>query len=630
MTLRILISVIFSLSMSIMRGQLLREQFFTYNPETEQQTTRASISGGRLLTPWANRIDKENVLGEYPRPIMERSEWQNLNGYWDYAICDSDAVAPTEYDGKILVPFCLESYLSGVKQSLDSNQSLWYRRTFTVPEKWLGKRLILHFGAVDWRADVWVNNHHLTCHEGGYTSFSIDITDALCDSVQELVVRVWDPTDDGFQLRGKQVKEPRTIYYTSVTGIWQTVWIEPVNDIHFSRVVSTPDFDNGILRVFAATTGEADDCTVNVNVMYDDELVTSVSGTASDSIAIDFHDDFYTWTPENPNLYDLRIELMRGEDTLDVVQSYAAMRKYSFGKDRSGRKIMLLNNTPVFMYGPLDQGYWPDGLYTAPTDSALLFDIQKIKDCGFNMVRKHLKVEPARWYTYCDRIGLIVWQDIPSGDSAIAVDNHLPTKVPYNLRSEESAQDYMNELKDIIDQLNPYPCISTWVLFNEGVGQFNTKEIARWTKEYDPTRYVNAASGGNYHYAGDILDSHHYPSPFICVSSRNYVLAIGEFGGLGYAAAGHTWGNSFWSYQNYGSLSQLQKYYEIYTSYLYALKYQGLCAAVYTQLTDVESEINGIMTYDRKKMKMDEDVLFRINQFVINSSSEQIELAEMQ
>ena len=244
------------------------------------------------------------------------------------------------------------------------------------------------------------------------------------------------------------------------------------------------------------------------------------------------------------------------------------------------------------------------------------------------MVRKHLKIEPARWYTYCDRMGIIVWQDIPSGDSAIAVDHNLPSKVPYNLRSEESAQDYMNELDEVMTQLMPYPCISTWVLFNEGVGQFNTQEIAQWTKQRDPSRYVNAASGGNYYYTGDMLDSHHYPSPFICQSSRNYALVIGEFGGLGLTMSGHAWKNTTgWAYIDFTTRSQLQKYDEIYTSYLYVLKYQGLCAAVYTQLTDVEIETNGLMTYDREIMKIDEDWMNGINQFIINSSFDHIDLA---
>lgn len=582
----------------------------------------------RLTTSWTDLVDSISVLGEYPRPIMEREDWMSLNGYWDYAICDSGMVCPDTYDGRILVPFCVESYLSGVEKPVTKDSELWYHRTFTIPEEWAGKNIILNFGAVDWRADVWVNDRHLACHQGGFTSFSIDITDALCDSVQELVVRVWDPTDEGYQLRGKQSLEPHTIYYTAVTGIWQTVWIEPVMQEHISRVTTFPDYDNAQVRLLANTEGDMTDCSLRVRVLYDDEVVATASGNAIDTLTIQMPEDFLSWTPDNPWLYDIQVELVRDDDVLDEVKSYTAMRKFSCGKDKSGRKNLLLNDIPVFQFGPLDQGYFPDGLYTAPTDEAMLNDLQKIKRCGFNMVRKHLKIEPARWYTYCDRMGIIVWQDIPSGDSAIAVDNNLPSKVPYNLRSEESAQDYMNELDEIMTQLMPYPCISTWVLFNEGVGQFNTQEIAQWTKQRDPSRYVNAASGGNYHYTGDMLDSHHYPSPFICQSSRNYALVIGEFGGLGLTMSGHAWKNTTgWAYIDFTTRSQLQKYYEIYTSYLYVLKYQGLCAAVYTQLTDVEIETNGLMTYDREIMKIDEDWMNGVNQFIINSSFDHIDLA---
>ena len=629
MKFRAYISILLSLFVSEMYGQLLREQNFVQRSSTASSVTRSMRYDNRMITPWTELVDSISVLGEYPRPIMEREDWMSLNGYWDYAICDSGMVCPDSYDGRILVPFCVESYLSGVEKPVTKDNELWYHRTFTIPEEWAGKNVILNFGAVDWRADVWVNGNHLACHQGGFTSFSIDITDALCDSVQELVVRVWDPTDEGYQLRGKQSLEPHTIYYTAVTGIWQTVWIEPVMQEHISRMTTFPDYDNAQVRLLANTEGDMTDCSLRVRVLYDDEVVATASGNAIDTLTIQMPEDFLSWTPDNPWLYDIQVELVRDDDVLDEVKSYTAMRKFSCGKDKSGRKNLLLNDIPVFQFGPLDQGYFPDGLYTAPTDEAMLNDLQKIKRCGFNMVRKHLKIEPARWYTYCDRMGIIVWQDIPSGDSAIAVDNNLPSKVPYNLRSEESAQDYMNELDEIMTQLIPYPCISTWVLFNEGVGQFNTQEIAQWTKERDPSRYVNAASGGNYYYTGDMLDSHHYPSPFICQSSRNYALVIGEFGGLGLTMSGHAWKNTTgWAYIDFTTRSQLQKYYEIYTSYLYVLKYQGLCAAVYTQLTDVEIETNGLMTYDRVIMKIDEDWLYTINQFIINLSSDYLHLAE--
>lgn len=582
----------------------------------------------QLTTPWADSVNADSVLGEYPRPIMKRDNWVNLNGYWDFALCDSGAVCPDVFTDQILVPFPAESYLSGIQDSVLHYNELWYHRTFSVPEEWKGKNIILHFGAVDWRADIWVNDQHLTCHEGGYTSFSIDITEALAESEeQDLKVRVWDPSDEGYQPFGKQCIHPGTIWYTASSGIWQTVWMEPVEKEHFTRLVTIPDYDNAKVRMYAHTDGNVGGCTVKVDVLFDDKVVASASCDASDTLSIDMPEDFWPWTPDNPWLYDLHVELQREDEILDRVDSYTAMRKISTGKDKYGRKILLLNNEPIFLYGPLDQGFWPDGLYTAPTDEALLFDINKIKAMGFNMVRKHLKVEPARWYTYCDKVGLLVWQDMPNGDMCVTVDNKLPTKTVYNSRTEESAQNYMKELKEIMDQLMSYPCICTWVLFNEGMGQFNTNEVASWAKEYDPTRWVNAASGGNYYYAGDMMDTHHYPSPFISFSSRNYVTVIGEFGGLGLAIPDHQWEEKIWSYQTYHDKNQLTRYYDVYSSYLYSLKLQGLCAAVFTQLTDVEGEINGLMTYDRKVMKMDEQWLYLVNQMIINLKSDRIEVA---
>lgn len=609
------------------QAQILREENFTRM--SDESLAHARIDGFKqLITTWADSIETDNVLGEYPRPIMQRDEWMNLNGYWDFALVDSGAVCPEVFEEKILVPFPVESYLSGIQDSVLHYNELWYHRTFTVPDEWKGRNVILHFGAVDWRADVWVNGTHMTCHEGGYTAFSIDITDVLNDSVQDLMVKVWDPSDHVDQPAGKQCIHPGTIWYTASSGIWQTVWLEPVADKHFSRIVTTPDYDNAKILIHTDTDGKTQDCDIKVRVMFDDMVVATAEGSASDTLSVSMPEDFYPWTPDNPWLYDIDIELTMNDSVIDEIRTYTAMRKLSIGKSSWGTKTLLLNNEPIFLYGPLDQGYWPDGLYTAPTDEAMLYDLQMTKRLGFNMTRKHLKVEPARWYTYCDRIGLLVMQDMPSGGESVAVDNRLPTKTDYNRRTEESAAIYMRELKDIMDQLMSYPCICTWVLFNEGMGQFNTKEVTQWAKSYDPQRWIDAASGGNYYYCGDMIDSHHYPSPFINTSSRNYVTVIGEFGGLGLKVDGHTWEENTWSYSNFQDKSQLQFYYELYSSYLYNLKYSGVCAAVYTQLTDVEDETNGIMTYDRKVLKFDESKMYMNNQMIINLRSNNIEVAD--
>jgi len=610
------------------QSQIIKEKFFTRKPDVSLAPTRNGLFN-QLTTPWADSIDTDNVLGEYPRPIMQRDEWLNLNGYWDFALCDSGAVCPEVFEKQILVPYPVESYLSGIQDSVFHNNEVWYHRTFEVPENWKGKHILLNFGAVDWRADVWVNDTHLVCHEGGYTAFSVDITSALIDAKeQDIKVRVWDPSDEGYQPCGKQCIHPGTIWYTASTGIWQTVWLEPVKEEHIRRLVTIPDLDNGKVKMFAHTEGDTDDCDISVNVLFDDKVVASATGKANDSLFIVMPEGFYTWTPDNPWLYDLDIKLKRGDEILDDVDSYTAMRKFSSGKDKSGRKVLLVNDEQVFQFGPLDQGYWPDGLYTAPTDEAIFFDIQQTKLCGFNMTRKHLKVEPARWYTYCDRVGLLVWQDMPSGDEDITVDNKLPTKTDYCRRSQESIDNYMRELQEVMDQLMSYPCICTWVLFNEGMGQFNTKEVAQWAKAYDPTRWIDAASGGNFYYTGDILDSHHYPSPFISFSQRNYATVIGEYGGLGLTVPGHVWDDNTWSYKEYDNSTQLRHYYDVYTSYFYSLKLQGLSAAVYTQLTDVENETNGLMTYDRKVMKIDRDWLYNFNQMVMNMRFSTMEIAD--
>ena len=457
-------------------------------------------AGDKIKTDWAAQIDPEHVLPEYPRPIMERSEWQNLNGLWNYAVIDKGAALPHDYEGQILVPFAIESSLSGVGRMLGEQAELVYHRSFTTPSGWRGQRVLLHFGAVDWKADVWVNGIKVGSHTGGFTPFSFDITAALnSNGKNDLTVKVWDPTDKGPQPRGKQVSRPGGIWYTSVSGIWQTVWLEPVPQRYIENLRITPDIDNHLLTVEVQTSTPAATDLLQVSVYDGTDLVATGKSINGQPVEVAMPADAKLWSPDSPNLYNLKVSLCDGKKVIDAVDSYAAMRKYSTHRDKDGIVRLELNNRPLFQYGPLDQGWWPDGLYTAPTDEALLYDLQKTKDFGFNMIRKHIKVEPARWYTYCDQLGIIVWQDMPSGDRNPEWQNRKYFDGVERIRSSESEATYRKEWKEIIDCLYSYPCIGTWVPFNEAWGQFKTVEIAEWTKQYDPTRLVNPASGGNHY-----------------------------------------------------------------------------------------------------------------------------------
>jgi len=469
-------------------------------------------AGDRIKTEWASRVNPADVLPEYPRPMMERSEWKNLNGLWSYAIIDRGSRIPAEFDGEILVPFAVESSLSGVGKRVGERQELVYRRRFDVPAGWKGRRVLLHFGAVDWKADVWVNDIKVGSHTGGFTPFSFDVTAALsAKGDNRLVVRVWDPTDKGPQPRGKQVSRPEGIWYTPVTGIWQTVWLEPVAEKHIEHLRITPDIDNNKLIVNALNASSSPSDIVEVSVYDGDRQVASGKSLHTEPVEVAMPEAVKLWSPDTPFLYTLKVTLKSGGKVVDQVDSYAAMRKYSTRRDADGIVRLELNNEPLFQFGPLDQGWWPDGLYTAPTDEALLYDVQKTKDFGFNMIRKHIKVEPARWYTHCDRLGVIVWQDMPSGDRNPEWQNRKYFDGTEMRRSAESEAIYRKEWKEIMDCLYSHPCIGTWVPFNEAWGQFKTPEIAEWTKQYDPTRLVNPASGGNHYTCGDMLDLHNYP-----------------------------------------------------------------------------------------------------------------------
>lgn len=573
--------------------------------------------GNRLMTPWGKELKPDRVWQEYPRPIMEREVWKNLNGLWEYAVVPLGSPEPVTYEGQILVPFALESALSGVGRVLKADEELWYKRDFQIDPSWKKKRILLHFEAVDWKTDVWVNGVKVGTHCGGYTPFTFDVTSALVKGDNQLTVRVSDPTDQGIQPRGKQVREPEGIWYTSVSGIWQTVWLEPVAEHAISSLRVTPDIDRRMLSVEVATESKG---VVQVEVSAEGKVVSSSRSLCGQRIEIPMPSDVSLWSPESPFLYDLSVSLWEEGRCVDQVESYAAMRKYSVKHDENGIVRLQLNNRDLFQYGPLDQGWWPDGLYTAPSDSALLYDIVKTKEWGFNMIRKHVKVEPARWYYHCDRLGMIVWQDMPSGDRNTEWQNRNYFNGTEYVRSNFSESVYRQEWQSIIDHLYSYPCIGVWVPFNEAWGQFKTEEIVRWTKEYDPSRLVNPASGGNHFTCGDILDLHNYPTPELYLYDAQRATVLGEFGGIGLVCKGHLWDPSLnWGYIELTSSEEAIAEYQKYTDMLKNLIPRGFSAAVYTQTTDVEREVNGFMTYDREKVKLDENRLREINKEICNS-----------
>ncbi len=561
---------------------------------------------GPLMTRWAKQVSPDNVHSEYPRPQMVRESWLNLNGLWEYAVKPKDQRMPDKYDGQILVPFPVESALSGVMKTVGEDYRLWYRRTIEILEQWSNQRILLHFGAVDWDTTVWINGRQVGNHKGGYDPFTFDITDALNKGGgQEIVVSVWDPTDAGTQPRGKQVRKPGSIWYTSVTGIWQTVWLEPVPEASIERIELMPDVDGKQLILRVKTVGinmethMGEKFHIVAEVLDGERLVDTDYGyiTSSRKLKID---NPKLWSPDDPFLYDLKVTLSQEERILDQVTSYFAMRKIEVKKDKSGINRLFLNNEPLFQFGLLDQGWWPDGLYTAPSDEALRYDIEVTKNLGCNMLRKHVKVEPARFYYWCDKLGIMVWQDMPSGDKYIGGDD-ADLK-----RSEESAKQFELELKRLIEVFYNHPSIVMWVPFNEGWGQYDTARIVDMIKQIDPTRLVNNTSGWADRGVGDVHDIHRYPGPDAPPVEEDRAAVLGEFGGLGLPIKGHTWQDEKnWGYRSYTTREELTDAYINLIDNLHLLVGEGLCAGVYTQTTDVEIEVNGLMTYDREIIKMD-------------------------
>lgn len=586
----------------LLSGALLLVLSYSSLPAQEKNWT---LIKDKITTPWAEKVNPKAPLPDYPRPQLVRSEnWKNLNGLWSYAITPKDQNEPVKYQGNILVPFAVESALSGVGKTVGKDSVLWYKHHITIPANMKNKELLLHFGAVDWQAEVFVNGKSAGKHEGGFDPFTFNISSLLKKSgTQEIKVRVWDPTDEGPQPRGKQVRKPEGIWYTPVTGIWQTVWLESVPKTHLISTKHTPDIDAKTLsvnvNVAAAHAGDQ----VRITAFDGKNEVAKKEADINEEVVLAIENP-KLWSTTSPFLYDLKIELLRKGKVIDQVGSYFAMRKSSMAKDQHGIERMLLNNEFVFQYGPLDQGWWPDGLYTAPTEEALIFDIIKTKEMGFNMIRKHIKVEPARWYYECDKLGMLVWQDMPSGDLGNHWEPNLGTMGGTDKdRSPASEAMYRKEWSKIMEDLHNFPSIVVWTPFNEAWGQFKTKEIAEWTKKKDPSRLVNSASGGNHVITGDIVDLHHYPEPKMPrpdLFGTTHAIVLGEFGGLGLPVAGHTWKDKDnWGYQSFKTADELFEKYDSFIRSLEGLIKKGLSAAVYTQTTDVEQETNGLMTYDR-------------------------------
>ena len=601
-------------------------------------------AGDLIKTKWAEQIDPAAPLAEYPRPQMVRNNWVNLNGLWDYAITPESATDFTS-EGSILVPFAVESSLSGVGRMVGKDQALCYQRSFDLPKGSKGKKTILHFGAVDWKATVYVNGVQVAEHTGGYTPFSIDITSVAKAKGNVLKVRVWDATDDSWQPRGKQVNVPQSIWYTPVTGIWQTVWLESVPATHIESYYAVSNLAEGTINFDVAAAGLMEGDAVKVDLIeggigYSAEKPgTEVIASADvvDGKAVVKVPQVRTWSPDSPYLYGVKVSISRKGKVVDSVDGYTAMREISICRNKGYNKRMALNGEQLFHFGPLDQGWWPDGLYTAPTDEALRYDIIKTKEWGFNMIRKHIKVEPARWYYYADVEGIMVWQDMPCiGDYCKGVIDSRSPEIAAGQRNQWSRDSFLggtdcvvpHEWKDnfykewteIMDAVKCFQCIVVWVPFNEGWGQFDTKAVVDYTKKYDPTRLVNQSSGGNFEFCGDIQDCHHYPQPAMNAIEGKFVNVLGEYGGIGFPVDGHLWKqDKNWGYGDVmHSQKELMDRYEEFAELLKHFIYTGTAAAVYTQTTDVEVEVNGIMTYDRV-VKVDEPRFRAINQSVINT-----------
>ena len=607
----------------------------------------AQVRAAPILSRWEKQLTPENAWREYPRPQLVRQQWQNLNGLWDYAITPKTAPQPTTFSGQILVPFCVESTVSKVNKPLTADQRLWYRRAVSVPRDWAGQRVLLHFGAVDYECSLWVNGGLVGSHTGGSDAFSFDVTDYLTDGQNQLLLGVTDPTSSGEQPRGKQLMNPNSIWYTPVSGIWQTVWMEPVpKQTYIEEVKLTPEVDSGRVRVDVLLDKPANNYTTAVRVTALDgtQTVATTLVRAGRTAYLRVQNP-KLWSPDRPFLYNLRVELVTVTDPfgdtprnrrprqdeslrtafanatvtgspLDVVTGYFAMRKIAVGPGPvANQPVLLLNNKFVFQNGPLDQGWWPGGLLTPPSEEAMTFEIDFLKKSGFNMLRKHIKVEPDRYYYLCDKLGILVWQDMPSG--FLEGQNEAPGDQSEPIRRSKGKEQFELELRRMMNRLHNHPSIVTWVVHNEGWGQYDNKRLADWVKALDPSRPVNAASGWNDLGAGDFYDIHTYEEePKAPAPKTNRVVVIGEFGGIGWPIQGHLWNPDMrnWGYQTYQSADVVLKAYQKkYAKIVEYYQKQALSAAVYTQTTDVEGEVNGLLTYDREVIKIPVETLRQIH-----------------
>ena len=576
------------------------------------------IKGENLLSKWANKVNPKAPLPEYPRPQMKRDNWLNLNGLWEYAIKHNipkfNPVDLDGLDGTILVPYPVESALSGVKKRVSPKNCVIYRKKFIIPEEWDGKKILLHFGAVDWKSTIYINKKEIDTHIGGYLPFTVDISEALQEE-NELLVVVWDPTNRGNQQFGKQTLFPNTVFYTAVSGIWQTVWLEPVPERFISEVKLIPDIDNHALDV-SVSVNPSPSSTISIKYEVLDDGKCISSGNSNGKLIFNIiMKNYEIWTPNNPHLYDLKLSIIDDGTITDTVVTYFGIRKISLKLDDDGQPRIALNDEIFFQFGPLDQGYWPDGLYTAPTDDALKFDIEIAKELGFNMIRKHIKIEPQRWYYWCDKLGMLVWQDMPNGGNTMAslVKTFLGSKGKRDVninpgRKKQADKDiYYNELRDMIIALQNHPSIVVWVPFNEGWGQFKTSEVVNIIRELDNSRLIDAASGWIDEGLGDISDIHQYPGPGMPAADDKRAVVCGEFGGLLLKIPNHNW-KSKMPFIIYKRLKDQDRLLQVYTTLmekLEELKDQGLSAAVYTQIADVETELNGLLTYDREVIKLE-------------------------
>jgi hypothetical protein len=556
-----------------------------------------------IMTVWADDINPEAPWDYYPRPYLKRDNWINLNGLWDYTVLDLESDRPETFSGKILVPFPIESALSGVMERVDMNDVIWYKRFFTAPKFDSKQRIIIHFEAVDWHSRIWVDDHFVGEHKGGYSPFEFDITDYVkSEKESELYLSVWDPTTEGPQPVGKQNSNPHGIWYTPTSGIWQTAWLETVSKSYITDYDVKTDIDRAEIWVNTEVMNPQEGDQIELVVKLRGDRLVSASSSLENPIKLEIP-NMELWSPDNPVLYDLDITLSRKDKVLDQVKGYFGMRKISLGKDSQGVTRIFLNNEFVFQNGPLDQGFWPDGLYTPPTEEAMIYDLKILKEMGFNMLRKHVKVENRRFYYWTDKMGLLVWQDMPNGYFGLDL-NELALDTVYKKQFE-------TELSELILTLDNHPSIVMWVPFNEGWGQYDTERIVEFIRELDPSRLINNVSGWVDKGVGDVHDIHHYPEPVAPPLEDERAIVLGEFGGLGLPVPNHTWQqDQNWGYENMeGPLSLLSKYETFYNEVNRLVIENGLSAVVYTQTTDVEIETNGLMTYDRKVDKMGKDNL---------------------